>query len=113
MKYISLEWVDDPRQKAQMIDTMVAQLPKFSPGWKEHALLQVKPDDKLASIEKGLAANPDAETKGLLEINKALALNELGKTDEAVKVLGTVALDPKTTLANEHLVKQVLSSIIE
>jgi hypothetical protein len=55
-----------------------------------------------------LAAEPDAETKGMLLINKALTLDRQGHHDEAVKLLGQLALDPKSTVGTEQLGKATL-----
>lgn len=67
--------------------------------------------EKLAAIEKGLAASPDAETKGMLEINRALILEKRGQHDRAVQLLGELALDPASTFATEHLAKAMLANI--
>ena len=109
--YMALEWISDPAQKAKIVQQMTETFPTFAPVWKEYALQCDSTEDKLAAIEKGLAANPDAETKGMLIINKALAINENGDAEAAKNILGNLALDPDTTFANEHLAKQTLSFI--
>ena len=109
--YMMLEWIPDPAQKAGVVRQMTEKFPTFAPAWKEYALQCDSNADKLAAIEKGLAANPDAETKGVLLINKALALNENGETEAAKSILGNLALDPETTFANEHLAKLTLGQI--
>ncbi|MBK5292997.1 MAG: hypothetical protein JJE04_15165 [Acidobacteriia bacterium] len=43
--------------------------------------------ERLAAIEKGLAANPDSETKGILQIYKALALDRAGDNRGAIQLL--------------------------
>lgn len=111
--YSSLEWIDNPQQKAQMIGMLVDKLPSFAPAWKEYALQCEEPADRLAAIEKGLAANPDAETKGILLINKALILDHQGDKEAAKKILGNLALDPNASFANEHLAKQTLAMIAQ
>jgi hypothetical protein len=65
----------------------------------------------MADIEKGLAASPDAETKGTLLINKATALSSQGQQEAAVKLLGELALDPKSTYFTEHMAKAALAFI--
>jgi tetratricopeptide (TPR) repeat protein len=109
--YVALEWIDDPAEKAKVVTEMTKRLPAFAPAWKEFALQCDAPTAKLAAIEKGLAAKPDAETKGLLLINKALILNKQGDTETATTILGNVALDANSTFANEHLAKQALAMI--
>lgn len=111
--YMSLEWIDDPVQKAKLVNTLVERSPNFAPAWKELALQCDDPSEKLDAIEKGMAANPDGETKGILLINKALTLNQQGNTTAAKEILGNLALDPNSTFANEHLAKQMLAMIAE
>ena len=107
--YVSLEWIQDKEQLANILHQMVEKMPKFAPGWKELSMLEQKEDDRLAAIEKGLAAKPDAETKGTLLLNKAMALKGKGDREAAIKLLGKLALDPKSTLSTEHLAKATLA----
>jgi len=111
--YMSLEWIEDAQQKSKMINALTERLPQFAPGWKEYAVHCDDLSAKLEAIEKGLAANPDLETKGMLLINKALVLNQQGDIAMAKKILGNLALDPNATFANEHLAKQTLAMIAE
>jgi hypothetical protein len=55
---------------------------------------------------------PDAETKGILIINKAMALDQNGDREAAVRLLGELALDPTSTLATEHLANATLASLV-
>jgi hypothetical protein len=90
----------------------VERLPHFAPGWKELSIaLREEPSERLEAIEKGLAANPDSETQGILLVNKALILSEQGKREDAIELLGKLALDPTSTFANEHLAKSTLSML--
>lgn len=109
--YMSLEWINDPSQKAQLVRALVERLPSFAPAWKEYALICEDPAEKLQALEKGLSADPGNETKGILLINKALAIHESGDKDAAIEILGAVALDSESTFANEHLAKQSLAMI--
>lgn len=109
--YMALEWMSDPEQKARIVSQMVDNFPTFAPAWKDFALQCDDDAEKLAAIEKGLAANPDLETKGMLLINKALAFNNQGDAKTAKSILGDLASDPDTTFANEHLAKQTLTMI--
>ena len=109
--YMSLEWISDPAQKASIVSQMVQKFPNFAPVWKEFSLQCEDTAEKLAAIERGLAANPDRETKGILLINKALALHEQGDAQAATSILSDLALDPETTFANEHLAKQSLAMV--
>lgn len=108
LAYLSLEWQSDPVKKLAMVRNLVDRYPQFSPGWKELANLLESDPDRLAAIESGLAAEPDAETRGMLLINKALILDRQLHHDEAVKILGQLALDPKSTVGTEQLAKATL-----
>jgi hypothetical protein len=62
-------------------------------------------------IESGLAATTDPETKGMLEINKALTVHSAGDAGEAVRLLRELAADPTATFATEALAKAMLARI--
>jgi tetratricopeptide (TPR) repeat protein len=110
LAYVSLEWIDNPEKKAGAVRELVKSVPQFAPGWKELASNLPSGDPNLlATIEKGLAANPDAETKGILQINKALVLNGQGNHEDAIRLLGELALDPKSTYATEQTAKASLA----
>jgi tetratricopeptide (TPR) repeat protein len=101
-----------PRKKA-VLESLVARFPGFAPAWKELAALLDDPDDRLRAIERGLAAGPDPETRGMLLLNKALVVNQLGDRAAAIAILGDLALDPASTLATETLAKATLAQVIE
>jgi hypothetical protein len=111
LAYLSLEWMDNPSERADVMRQLAERLPGFAPGMKARALLAENDGERLQWIEKGLSASPDAETKGILLINKALLLNKRGEKDAAVKLLGQLALDPQSTFATEHLAKATLANI--
>jgi tetratricopeptide (TPR) repeat protein len=113
LAFLSLEWMDDPGQKADAVRQMVKRVPGFAPAWKEQAMRADADAEKLEAIEKGLAANSDGETKGILLINKALITDRSGDHEAAVRLLGELALDPASTYATEHLAKVALASIAE
>ncbi len=111
LAYLSLEWMNDPEKKADAVRQLVKRVPDFAPAWKEQAMLADADAEKLAAIEKGLAAGPDRETKGILLINKALIMGRSGDHDGAVRLLGELALDPASTCATEHLAKVTLANV--
>ena len=112
LAYVSLEWVDDPAEKSEAVHMLVKQTPQFAPAWKELAAITDDNNERLAMIDKGLAAHPDAETKGLLQINKALILNLKGDRDAAIRLLGEFALDPNSTFGTEHSAKSALAILL-
>jgi hypothetical protein len=99
-------------EKPEAVRDLV-QRPQFAPAWKELAYLADQKDERLAAIEHGLAANPDPETKGTLQINNALALNTAGDKQGAVLLLGNLILDPNWTLGTGHLAKFSLANILK
>jgi len=111
LAYLSLEWEDDAAKKAGMVRQLVTRLPRFAPGWSDLAAFADQDSERLAIIEKGLAAEPDADTKGMLQINKALVLDRQGEHGEAVRLLGELALDPQSTYATENLARATLAMV--
>jgi len=114
LAYLSLEWIGDADIdiKDATVREMVKALPQFAPAWKNFASLCDDDGERLAAIEKGLAAHPDAETKGMLEIKKALVFNLKGDHAAAVQLLGELALDPDSTFGTEHSAKAALSVLL-
>jgi tetratricopeptide (TPR) repeat protein len=113
LAYLSLEWQPDRMKKIAMVRILVERLPRFAPGWKELAALADHDSERIAAIENGLTAEPDRETRGMLLINKALVLDRQGQHQEAVGILGRLALDPQSTLGTEHLAKVTLAMIVK
>jgi tetratricopeptide (TPR) repeat protein len=108
--FAMLEWVEDRAQKRETLEGIVSKFPRFAPAWQQ--LGQLVGDEKLPSVlERGLAAHPDAETKGALLLARALWLERRGERNAALRLLGTLALDPESTLATEHLAKLGLANL--
>jgi tetratricopeptide (TPR) repeat protein len=112
LAYVSLEWMGDTPKRDDAVRDMVKTLPQFAPAWKNFASLCDDDSERLAAIERGLTAHPDAETKGMLEINKALVFNLNGDRAGAVQLLGELALNPKSTFHTEHAAKAALSILL-
>jgi tetratricopeptide (TPR) repeat protein len=112
LAYLSLEWVEDEARKDSAVREMVRMIPQFAPAWKEFGALCEQNGERLTAIENGLAARPDAETKGMLEINRALVLNLGGDKAGAVRLLGELALNPMSTLGTEHSAKAALGILL-
>ena len=111
LAYLSLEWMNDRVEKAAVVRNLAKRVPRFAPAWEELAKISDGDAERLAAIEKGLAAEPDAETKGMLQINKALVLDKQGDHEGAVRLLGELALDAKSTYSTEHLAKVTLAVV--
>ncbi len=110
--YLSLEWTNNPAEKNEMIKLLTEKVPSFTPAWKEYSNL-LEGQERLNAIEKGLEQNPDIETKGMLIINKALALNQNGNFKKASELLTNVIFDPSSTFGNIEMAKFVLNNISE
>jgi tetratricopeptide (TPR) repeat protein len=113
LKYLSLEWTADAGKKKDIVHQLVTGAPGFAPGWKELATLLNDDDEQLVAIERGLTANPDRDTRGVLLINKALILHRKGDRGGAIHMLVEVALDPASTYATEHMAKISLANLIQ
>jgi tetratricopeptide (TPR) repeat protein len=113
LAYLSLEWIEDKGEKIRTVRQLVNRLPQFAPGWKELAVLSEEDGERLAALEKGLMADPDAETKGMLQINRALICERQGDHDTAVRILGELALDPNSPSGIEHIAKTSLATIVQ
>lgn len=109
-QFVMLEWVSPP-QRETALNNLLRKWPRFPPAWKALANLLKNDADRLEAIEKGLACDPDMDTRGVLLANKALILNGQGKKEEAVAILGTLALDPQSTLETEMIAKFSLAQI--
>ena len=110
--YLSLEWIDNQAEKNEMINLLVQKFPSFAPAWKDYSTL-LEGKERLNAIEKGLEQNPDMETKGMLLINKALAINEDGNNKKASEILTNVIFDKNSTFGNIEMAKFVLNNISE
>lgn len=109
--FAMLEWLDDRNQKRSLLEQIVARHPNFAPAWKELSRL-LEGGERYAAVMRGLAAQPDDETRGILLINKAIVLHERGELHAAIDILGTLALDPLSTLGTEMLAKAALANLI-
>lgn len=87
--------------------------PAFPPAWKELAALLADADARWQAITKGLDGSPDGETRGALLIYKAILLLQRGERQDAIRILGVLALNPASTLATEALAKATLARVFE
>jgi tetratricopeptide (TPR) repeat protein len=111
LAYVTLETIEDRARKAQSAAQLVEKVPAFAPAWKDLALAADDPAERLSAIQKGLAADPDPDTRGMLRIHEALVLHGQGQLGEAARILADLAQDPSATLATEHLAKAALEAI--
>lgn len=113
LAYLQIEWANDATQKLEIATAITEKVPDFAPAWKELACLQKNDAAREKAIEQGLSRNPDADTKGILLINKAILLNNQGKKEAAIQLLGNLIFSPDTTVGNVALAKFTLKSVTE
>jgi len=65
------------------------------------------------ALEQGLAADPDPETRGTLLINRAITLFNQGARDEAIAILGSLALDPASSMGSAEQAKAALALLLQ
>ena len=111
LAYSLVDDMNDRAEKAKQLRELVARLPKLAPAWKDLAYFSSDDKERLNLIEKGLAAQPDAETRGMLQINKALLSAAKGEAERAsaIQTLGELALDPQSTYGTAELAKVSLA----
>jgi tetratricopeptide (TPR) repeat protein len=109
--YLQLEWIDDPKEKRERVNSLIEQFPNYPPAWKELLFLLTDTSERKNAIENGLKTNPDPDTKGMLLINKALILNMENKAQEAIQILGELIFNSNSTLATVELAKFTLRTI--
>lgn len=109
--YMQIEWTEEPEKKYEIAKRIVDNIPGYAPAWKELAYLQNDPDERLHSIEQGLAGKPDSETKGILLLNKAMILHEKGDSETARKLLSEIIESQDTTTSNGEIAKVAMRSI--
>lgn len=111
LSYLQIEWTNDVNQKLSIAKAITEKFPGFAPAWKELAVLTNDKQEKNNAIEHGLSVKADGEMKGILLINKALTLNDGGKKEEAIQVLGNYIFSLDATTGNIELAKFTLKSI--
>lgn len=113
LAFVQLDWIEAEEEKLQIARQITEKYPEYAPAWKVIASSSNDTQERLEAVSKGLANNPDLETKGMLLINQALIKDTQGKTDEAKNILGKLILDENTTVSNSEMAKFVLLSISE
>ena len=98
-------------ERRVLVQQFVDKYPQFAPGWLLFSRVAESSQERLKAIERGLAANPDRDTKGMLLLNKAMALDGSGDGAAAVELLRTLSADPESTHATEALAKAMLEQV--
>jgi hypothetical protein len=106
LAYVSLEWAA-PEERVELIEQLTQKLPAFAPAWKEKALLTEAPEGKLSLIDKALSLKPDAETYGILMLNKAAALQQTLGEAAALEIVDSLIASDSSTTGTRTLAKEM------
>jgi tetratricopeptide (TPR) repeat protein len=106
--YLMLESIVDAKEKRVFLQKLLDESPGFAPAWQQLAYLTDDASEKEKAIERGLAADPDPETRGMLLLNEAVGLIGSGQREAGTERLRALANDPESTLATEALAKSML-----
>jgi tetratricopeptide (TPR) repeat protein len=109
--FTTLEFLD-PATANDAVRQLIKKVPRFAPAWMKLASITDDLSQRLVVIENGLGAAPDAETRGMLLLNKAMALHARGDRTGAIAILGEVVLDPASTLSSAVWARFQLESIV-
>jgi len=112
LKLVRLEFESDTKVAVKALKSIVSKNKAVPRAWQMLAALAPADDSKLVAISKGLACDPDRETRGMLLIYKAQVLAHQNHRDQAITILGELATDPASTLGVEHLSKLALQQLI-
>jgi tetratricopeptide (TPR) repeat protein len=104
--YLALELAAEDEKK-QLVTALLEKAPTFPPAIKDLALITADPEEKMNLIDRALALNPDAETYGILMLNRAMLRNSQNRTDEARAILQGL-LDRTNTIGTRTLAQEVL-----
>jgi hypothetical protein len=107
--YVALEDAEG-NGKIELIEKLAVMAPNYPPVLKEKAIAAKTVTEKLQWIDKGLALEPDAETYGILMLNRAVLLNLQKKTNESKAILNGLTAETNT-VGTRELAREVLKKI--
>jgi tetratricopeptide (TPR) repeat protein len=108
------KFIDAMRSQEQAeLEKKLAELtrtaPTFYPAWREYAPFGKDVPEQLRRLEKGLALQPDSESRGEMLVYKANLLRRAGKDAEARALLQSLVDDPKSLPGTVAAAKEALS----
>jgi tetratricopeptide (TPR) repeat protein len=109
--YLQIEWFDSIPRKLATAQVLTQQVPQFAPGWMALFKLLEDPTEKLMALETGRSLEGDAETVGMLTLNKALILSANGNRAAAKSLVAAMIASPATTQSNLALAQQVIAQL--
>ncbi len=111
--FLSHEWKSGPEERAQVMRDIVQRAPDFAAAWQKLAGQETDPARRLALLEKGLACDPDDETRGMLLLNKAAVLEQQGEEEAAVAILIGILMDGWAPNSARSFAKVMLRRVFE
>lgn len=109
--YLTLEDIQDRADRSTRAKEMWDRLPGFTPAFKDYVLGIPDANEKLSMIDKGLHMESDAETKGILMLNKATTLGSMGNTEEARRILTKLNDDDNETVFTRVSASELLKVV--
>ena len=106
-----LEWVTENEKRRDTLRRIVKESPDLPVAWQRLASELDDASEKAQALDEGLRRTPDASTRAMLLINKALLLANQGRRNDAVAILGPLALDAQGTLEGVELAKMALKHL--
>ncbi len=111
--FVSHEWSDDVGEKIKIMRRVIELVPDYAPAYQKLSILEEDIVKKLDLLERALTFQSDAETRGMLLLNKATNLHIQGDKDAAITILGELVLDGSTTKTVTAWAKKLLLQIYE
>ncbi|MEO0794276.1 MAG: hypothetical protein AAFX93_03885 [Verrucomicrobiota bacterium] len=110
LAYTMLEW-EPEENKLMVVNQMVEKYPAFAPGWKEKALQTEDFVERIDYIDKALSLNPDLETYGILQVNKAVTLALMERDKEAKELLEALVVGDQSTKSTLAIAQEALKNL--
>lgn len=108
-KFIDVSRVRDPKAYEEGMRELARSAPRFYPAWRELITYGKDLDEQEGLLEKTLALQPDALSRGELLVYKATLLRRRGKEAQARALLQSLVDDPKSLPATVTDAKEALS----
>ncbi len=108
-KFIDVMQLRDVEELERQLEALTKAAPRFYPAWHELIGFAKDQNERLRRLEKTLTLAPDAMTQGELLVHKAILLRQLGKEEEAHKLLQSLVDDPQSLPSTVNDAREALS----
>lgn len=108
-KFIDAMRSRTPEERERLLKELTKSAPKFYPAWREYAPYGKDVNEQLRLLEKALALEPDAESRGEMLIYKAHLLRRAGKEEAGRKLLQSLVDDPGSLPGTVSSAREALS----